>query len=349
MTKEEESGKRRSYHSPADWENLADEEILPIRVRDLGLHIHNSPLDEFIQILYAELDACGIKFHPPCYLADEWLCPDKVPMIGIPFCLAHPRLKHIEQKLMLEVEGGTSDECMKLLRHECGHALNYAYNLFKKTQWRKLFGCFSNRYSSSYSYQPYSKRYVVHLADSYAQAHPDEDFAETFAVWLTPNSNWQELYADWPVIKKLRYIDHLMKQIANQTPITTSSETPWSASRMTSTLAAYYERKRKYLHDDFPGYYDSSLLRLFPSHELRKETMPAAVFLRKHRRYIVNGVTTWTRQRKYDIDQLIRKLIIRCKELGLSTDKPETQTLIEITAFVSAVINELLRPTITKG
>lgn len=87
--------------SPVDWENLPDDQILKIRIRDLGLQIHKSALEEHIQGLYVELDAHGISFHPPCYLADEWLCPDKVPIMGIPFCLAHPRLKHIEQRMML--------------------------------------------------------------------------------------------------------------------------------------------------------------------------------------------------------------------------------------------------------
>ena len=216
---------------PANWETLSDEEILQMRLRDLGLEIDGSAVEPFTRRLDEELDAAGIRFHPPCYFADEWLCPEKVPIIGIPFYLAHPRLKHIEKKMMFEAEGGTEESCMKLLRHECGHALSYAYDLYKKTRWRELFGRVSARYLNSYCAQPYSRRFVIHLEDNYAQSHPDEDFAETFAVWLAPNSGWQTKYADWPVIKKLRYIDSVFKKIGGKDPLNVSEGTPpWSVS-----------------------------------------------------------------------------------------------------------------------
>ena len=255
-----------------------------MRVRELGVQIQGSELQSLIERLYEELDAQGIGFHPPGYLTDEWLCPDKVPIIGIPFYLAHPRLKHIEQKMMYEVEGGTEESCMKLLRHECGHALNYAYELYKKTRWRELFGLFSMKYSDSYDYRPYSRRYVINLQDSYAQSHPDEDFAETFAVWLAPDSQWAQKYRTWPVIKKLWYVDGLMKRISATTPIhTVQGHPPWSASRMTSTLAAYYERKRRALGSEFQGFYDDSLITLFSSKQSSISTLKASRILRHHR------------------------------------------------------------------
>jgi len=187
------------------WGGLSNEEILQFRIKDLKVQIPGSVLERFVQQLYAELDAAGVRFHPPCYLADEWLCPDKVPIIGIPFWLAHPRLKAIEREMMLEVEGGTADMCMKLLRHECGHAINYAYRLYRRTRWRELFGPFTADYLDSYYYRPYSKRYVIHLRDSYAQSHPDEDFAETFAVWLAPDGNGQTAIRRWSDEKDRRY------------------------------------------------------------------------------------------------------------------------------------------------
>ena len=147
-----------------NWEKLSDEQILQMRVRDLGLQIEGSSIEPLVSRLYKELDDKGISFHPPCYLADEWLCPDRIPIIGIPFFLAHPRLKRIERKMMAEVEGGTEKYFMKLIRHECGHALNYAYELYRKTRWRQLFGPFSSKYSDSYYCQPYSRRFVIHLA-----------------------------------------------------------------------------------------------------------------------------------------------------------------------------------------
>lgn len=324
-----------------DWDKLSDEEILQMRVRDLNLQIAGSELEPLVGRLYEELDSRGIRCHPPCYLADEWLCPDRVPIIGIPFCLAHPRLRHIEQKMLYEVEGGTEDSCMKLLRHECGHALNYAYELFRKTRWRELFGSFSARYSDSYYYQPYSRRYVIHLEDNYAQSHPDEDFAETFAVWLTPNGRWEQKYRDWPAIKKLRYVDSLMKKISNLPPVKASRERPpWSASRMTSTLAAHYERKRNALGSEFQGFYDDSLEGLFAPKPEGSSSMKAARFLRRNRRELVDSVARWTGHRKYDIRQLINTLIARCDALDLYA---KTDSIIGLTALVTAIAANALR------
>ncbi|HUW18394.1 MAG TPA: putative zinc-binding metallopeptidase [Sedimentisphaerales bacterium] len=327
-----------------DWEGLSDEEILQMRVRDLGVQIAGSALEPLIQKLYEELDAKGISFHPACYLADEWLCPDKVPIIGIPFCLAHPRLKHIEQKMMFEVEGGTEELCIGLLRHECGHALNYAYELYKKTRWRELFGPFSARYSDSYYFRPYSRRYVVHLEDYYAQAHPDEDFAETFAVWLKPDSRWEQKYRGWPVIKKLLYVDGLMKKIGSQPAVKTVQEQPpWSASRMTSTLAAHYERKRRALGSEFQGFYDDSLKILFTAKHDGPSELKASKLLRHHRRGLVNSVTRWTGHRKYDIYQLVDNLITRCEALELYVRSGEADNVMGVTALVAAIASNTLR------
>lgn len=324
-----------------EWQDLSDEEILQMRIRDFNLSIQGSRLEPLIDRLYNELYLKGIGFHPPCYLADEWLCPDKQPIIGIPFCLAQPRLKHIEQKMMFDVEGGTEKSFMKLLRHEIGHALNYAYELYKRTRWRQLFGPFSRKYSNSYYFQPYSRRFVMHLEGNYAQAHPDEDFAETFAVWLTPDSRWEEKYKGWPVIKKLRYIDSLIKKIADKPPMNTvRGKPPWSASRMTATLAAYYERKRKFLGEEFKGFYDESLKGLFLEKLDGSPEEKASKLLRQHRRELVNNISKWTGHRKYDIHQLINKLANRCEKLSLYGKKED---IIGAAALITAIASNTLR------
>lgn len=325
---------------PVNWEHFSDEELLQMRIRDFSLSIPGSPLESLIENLYEELDAKGITFHPACYLADEWLCPDGEPIIGIPFFLAHPRLKHIEEKMMFEVEGGTEASCMKLLRHESGHAINYAYGLYKKTRWRQLFGSYSSRYSNTYHFQPYSKRYVVHLDDHYAQAHPDEDFAETFAVWLTPDISWERKYRDWPAIKKLRYVDGLAKKISNEPPIRVSQDNPpWSASRMTSTLSAYYERKRKLLGEEFKGFYDDSLKKLFSQKSAAAHEHKASRILRQHRLEIVENVSRWTGHRKYDIHQLVSKLIRRCDLLEVHGEEKD---LIGVATLITAIADSTL-------
>ena len=332
---------RRKRRPPVNWRELPDEALLRIRVRDLGLRIEGSPLQGRIDRLYAELDARGIVFHPECYLADEWFCPDRVPIIAVPFFLADPRLTRLEKKIMLEAEGGTDDSCMRLLRHEAGHTVNYAYELFKKTRWRELFGPFSARYRDNYTPLPYSKRYVTHLPDNYAQAHPDEDFAETFAVWLA-GDGWRERYRGWPVIQKLQYVDRVMARIGPTPPIVTTRETPYLAGRMTSTLEKYYDRKRRGMGEDFPGYYDPGLIRLFAPAGA-DEAEPAGHFIRRNRRAVVNSVAAWTGERKFDIDRLLRKLIRRCNALKLVVARSDTDTAFEFGAFVTAVMKNIHR------
>lgn len=324
-----------------NWENLPDENLLQMKIRDFRLSIQGSPLEPLIENLYKELDAKGIKFHPPCYLADEWLCPDREPIIGIPFFLAHPRLKHIEQKMMFEVEGGTEASCMRLLRHEAGHALNYAYEFYKKTRWRQLFGPFTRKYSNSYYFQPYSKRFVMHLEDNYAQAHPDEDFAETFAVWLALGTSWKKKYKNWPVIKKLRYVDSLIQKNSGEPAINVSQEKPpWSASRMTSSLAAYYERKRKLLGEEFKGFYDDNLIKIFSRKHTDTSQEKASNILRLHRQELINNISRWTGHRKYDIHQLINKLIQRCDILNLYGKKDD---IIPASTLITTIASNTLR------
>jgi len=307
-----------------EWEHLSDEELLQMKIRDLGLSIQGSAIEGLINDLYEELDAKGIQFHPPCYLADEWLCPDGEPIIGIPFFLANPRLKRLEQKMMYEVEGGTDAAFMKLLRHETGHALNYAYKFYKKTRWRELFGSFTSKYSDSYYFYPYSKRFVVHIEGNYAQSHPDEDFAETFAVWLNPDIYWERKYKGWSAIKKLRYVDSLIRKSSGKPPVHISREKPpWSASRMTSTLSAYYERKRELLGDEFKGFYDDILKKLFLQKHGATAREKASKILRQHRLELVNNISRWTGHRKYDARQLINKLVYRCEILELYGNKDD--------------------------
>ena len=320
-----------------NWENLIDDELLGIRVKDLNLSIVGSALEPMVERLYNELAEKGIQFRPPCYLADEWLCPDKEPIIGIPFFLAHPRLTALEIKMMFEAEGDDPEECIKLLRHECGHAINYAYKLYTRTRWRELFGQFSSYYSDVYQYRPYSRRFVVHLDDYYAQCHPDEDFAETFAVWLNPESKWREKYKKWPAIHKVEYIDHVMARLARQEPVVTAcANPPWSAARMISTLLAYYNRKRDQLGTEFKGYYDDSLKVVFGANSSGKSMLHASKILRRHRRVFIASTAQWTGHRKYDIHRLVNRMIERCDVLGLYA-KDDIDEWVSMTALLTAI------------
>ena len=242
---------------------MTDEQLLDLRLSDLPLRIEGTSLERRVERLYHELGERGIRFKPHVWLSEEWFTPDGVPGIAIPFYLAHPRLMKLERKQMLQVEGGTEAECMRILRHEAGHAVDHAFRLHFKQRWRELFGSFAEPYPDSYRPRPNSRQYVLHLNAWYAQAHPAEDFAETFAVWLTPGSRWRRRYQGWPALRKLEYVDQLMEEVAGSPPKNKLRSKVIPLSEIKFTLREHYRRKREIYALEWPAYYDRDLRRIF--------------------------------------------------------------------------------------
>ncbi len=293
-----------------------------MRICDLGLQIARTPLARHIRQLFEELDYRGLSFRPHFWLSDEWFSPDGIPGVAIPFYLAHPRLAKLERKMMLEVEGGTAESCLRILRHETGHAIGTAYRLHRRERYRKLFGKFTAPYPEYYSPKPYSKNYVFHIEPSYAQAHPAEDFAETFAVWLKPRSTWRSTYEEWPVIKKLEYVAELMEEVAEAKPLVTSRAKVDPVSRLRKTLGEHYAQKRDKYGISLPNLYDQHLRKLFSEKPESGSGQPAATFLRKNRVQLRKTVAHWTGEYQYMIEQVLREMIDRCRELNLWLDRP---------------------------
>ena len=166
------------------WASLPDNDLLRLRLKDLKVTVEGTWLEGCLEDLYDELAQRGLRIRPHAWMSNEWFSPDDTPGIAIPFYLAHPRLMRLERKMMIDVEGSTVPECMRILRHEAGHVVQASYRLQRRRRWQELFGPSSTRYPQYYRPNPASRRYVYHLPLWYAQSHPDEDFAETFAVWL---------------------------------------------------------------------------------------------------------------------------------------------------------------------
>jgi hypothetical protein len=324
------------------WVSLRDEELLSFRIRDLGVRIEGSELEGRVAALYAELGDRGLSLRPPCFLGDEWFSPDEVPAIAIPFYLAHPRLKALELHQMMEVEGGTPEWCAQLLRHECGHAVDHAYRFSNRPKWRDVFGSPDIDYEpETYRPRPYSRSFVRHLPNWYAQAHPDEDFAETFAVWLsTPAEQWRERYRGWKALEKLEYMDALMAEARRRPPKVRGGRRRSEADKMRSTLARYYAARRKLWAQDQPGFYDADLRRIFDSTPGNHGT--AAAFMRRRHKAIVERVVTWTGQRKYVVDELSRKLVQRCSELGLQAPADEVALALDVGAYLASLVTNHL-------
>lgn len=316
------SGSGRHRRKEPVWAEWPDEQLLDLRMCDLEIAIEGSVLEERIERLEQELEHRGLRFRPHYWLSDEWFSPDGVPGIAIPFYLAHPRLARLERKMMLEVEGGTEDWCLRILRHETGHTLDNAYRLHRRQRWRELFGRFSDPYPDFYQPKPYSKSFVMHLDMWYAQSHPAEDFAETFAVWLKPRSRWRSQYHDWPAMAKLEYVDELMTEIAAETPPVRTKRVVDSVREMRKTLREHYEEKRaRYLVEE-PHVYDRELRRLFSEEERHANRPSAAAFLRHFRRELRQVVAHWTGQYQYIINQVLGEMILRCRELNLRLARP---------------------------
>src|SRR5215510_14367966 len=218
------------------WAHWHDKDLLALRMCDLGVTIEASALEARVTQLYDELRERGLRFQPYFWLSDDWYRPDGVPGIALPFYMAHPRLMRLEESQMLQVEGGEPEWCMQILRHEAGHAIENAYRLRRLRRRIELFGRSSQKYPESYEPRPYSKSFVQHLEAWYAQSHPDEDFAETFAVWLTPGIEWDKRYAGWPALKKLQYVDELMREIQGQRPRVRTRRKVDSLETLTKTL-----------------------------------------------------------------------------------------------------------------
>jgi len=323
---------RRPVHET--WHELDDDALLNLRMADLPLRIEDT-LAQRTQQLREELRAKGLDFPVHFYLSDEWFTPDGATSIAIPFYLAHPRLEKLEESQMLEAEGAEHEWGMRILRHEAGHAIDNAYRLRRRQKRREIFGSPAQPYPEFYTPKPYSKSFVLHLDSWYAQSHPDEDFAETFAVWLTPSSEWRQRYAGWKALPKLEYMDRLMGSLRNVPPPVNNPQEVDSLPTLRISLRQHYRNKRRYYGVDYPNFYDRDLRRLFSDAPEFAGHMTAAQFISRIRRQVRRVVAGWTGIYQYTIDQVLEEMITRCRELKLRLAVPEEQARQEFTVLLT--------------
>ena len=318
------------------WESLSDDELLQRRLSGLRVTVEDTWLEDCVHNLHQEMGDRGLRLRPHAWISSEWFSPDNTAGIAIPFYLAHPRLMKLEKKMILDVEGGTWSECMAILRHEAGHTVQHAYQLHRRRRWQQLFGPSSKRYPRYYRPNPASRRYVQHLRLWYAQSHPDEDFAETFAVWLRPRSNWRTRYAGWPALKKLEYVDELMDEIAGKRPLLTNRERVEPLNELSETLGDYYRKKQALYAFDAPKTYDRDLYRLFSGDPRHRRSLPASIFIRRHRARIRQLVAKWTGENQLTLDAVLDDMIIRCREHNLRAVGSERKLFMDFTVLLTA-------------
>ena len=328
------AARRGLYH----WTRWPKDKLLDMRICDLGLRIAGSPLEPRVDQLHRELERRGFEFRPHFWLSDEWYCPDGVPGVAIPFFLSHTRLRRLEFEAVMEVEGGTRDWCMRLLRHETAHALLNAYQLHECSDWKRIFGRPTVPYPDTYLPKPYSKRYVLNLPNWYAQAHPHEDWAETFAVWLRPKSDWRRRYRNWPAVKKLEYVDGLMHEIRDRRPRLRNLREEYPVEKMRMTLREYYTEKVARYGYDSPEFFDRDLQKLFSDNPEHVRNEKASRYIRRARNDIIDVVERWTAEYKYRINEVLKEMARRCDKLGLRVAREEQEMKPEMVAFLTMVV-----------
>ena len=321
----EPAGRRQTAR--VDLSDASDEALLAMRLCDLPIKLEGTLMERRVQRLHRELQARNITALPHAWLSEEFFNPDGVLGFAIPFYLAHPRLMRLERSQMLEVEGAGEAECRRIFRHEAGHAIDDAYELNSRAPYRTLFGDPAIPYPTSYKPHPESRAYVINLANWYAQAHPVEDFAETFAIWLNPHIDWRADYKGWPALAKLEYIDELMREIAGQPPPNPNRTEVEPLRKLRRTLAEHYAEKRQYFAWEWPANYDQDLRRIFSDDPKDVDAPTATRFLRRIRSQLRTRIAEGTGVHAYAVDQLIRQMIARAQKLGLRVIEPPGLTL----------------------
>ncbi len=313
--------------------------ILSRRINELPLKIQGTRLETFINKLYLTLEERGIIFRPKCYLSDDWGCPDGVPVIGIPFYLADPRLSQLEGELT-GINAEDDREILMYLYHEAGHAFNYAYKLYLQSEWRSLFGLFSKAYKEDYKPKPFSPSFVRHIPGWYAQKHPDEDFAETFAVWLT-NKDWKETYNETPALTKLLYVERIVGEWGKRSPLVTKEILDSPIEELTETLKDWYSTETtSRMRNKLPEIINEDLKILF---NYSGGNMLASDFISSNRLRLSQDINYWTGIDRERIESLINELIKRAKLLSLKVDnEKKDETLVNLTIFTNTLVMNYL-------
>lgn len=328
------------------WEGLSSQELLDVKLCDLGVKLEGTWLEDMTAKVCGELRDHDLRLTPHFWLADEWFSPDGVPGVALPFYLAHKRLIRLEREQMFEVEGGSKSECVRIIRHEVGHAIDHAFGLHRRKRYQQLFGKASETYPDYYRPNPASRRYVQHLDGWYAQSHPSEDFAETFAVWLNPRSRWRRQYRGWPALKKLEYVDELMEDISGVKPKVRDRSRPYSLPKLRHTLRTHYDRKRDHYTAGYSEAYDRDLLKIFSDDESDRHHPTAASFLRRRRRDIRELVAKWTGEYEFTLDQVLKQMIGRCRELKLRLRDADEDPIVDFAIMLAVhTIHSLHRGT----
>jgi hypothetical protein len=314
-------------------------------IRDLGLKIEGTQLEPILREFLAELERVGIKrLRPHFYLSDEWGVPFGTTALAIPFYLARPDLLALHASEVGHIEGTSRADILRYLRHEMGHVVNYGYRLYEQEEWVKLFGSITQPYVDDFRPEPFSQRFVRHLPGWYAQKHPDEDWSETFAVWMTPARDWRADYTDWPeALAKLEYCDRTMRALADRDPVVTAVDLDQAVDDLTYTLRDYY-RAFTPESDALPPGLDGSLRSIFEELGQPEDAStsaprrPASELIRKLEQDLMANVYRWTGHFPERTRALLRHLAQKADDLHqVYPEDREAPATVALTTLVTAL------------
>jgi hypothetical protein len=316
-------------------EKMTDSELLRTRFCDLPLRLRGSVIEHRAKSVFDELNARGIRVRPAIWIAEEWYNPDEVVGFAIPFYLLHPRLVRLERKIMLEAEGLSLNEAMSILRHETGHAVDEAFELHELREYKQVFGSAQRPYPKEYIADSDSRDFVQHLHAWYAQSHPVEDFAETFAVWLKSQRSWRRKYRDWPALEKLITVDSWMRDRRNAAPKIRPRRIANELKYSTRTLGEHYDEKRQFYSIDAEDEFDGELERIFRRNSRRRRGQATAASLLESNRALLRQRTSRSLGvPAYVVDQVLRQLVHRARFLKLIQARPKAETLKRVSQLV---------------
>jgi hypothetical protein len=323
-------------NSETNWSSLP--------IRSLGLTIKGTRLEPILTEFARELEHVGLRrVKPVFYLSTEWGVPFGTVAVAIPFYLAHPTLTKVHAERHGHVEGSGRRDILRYLRHEMGHVVNYAYRLYERPDWVERFGPIDREYEEEYHPEPFSRRFVRHLPGWYAQKHPDEDWAETFAVWMTPGQDWRADYADWPVaLGKLEYCDRVVAGLKGLDPPVTAADLDEDVSELGHTLDEFYGGPAEAGAAESPRMLDGALRSLFGDYqpaegEPAEPRRPAGELIRALQQPLMAEVYRWTGYFPERTRRLVRYLAGRADALGhVYPAGREGAVAVALTAFITA-------------
>jgi hypothetical protein len=334
---------------------LADEipaEVLSQRICDFNLHIEGSPLEAIIERFRKELLQVGLtQIKPVFYLSDEWGVPEGTVAIGVPFYLADERLRKVQKIKGGWLPGIDAEDILRYLRHELGHVVNYAYRLHETEAWSVLFGPMARPYTDVFHATPFSPDFVRHLPGNYAQKHPDDDWAETLAVWMTPGSDWRQLYEDSPgALAKLDYCERTMRALRDQEPQVNTVVLEADVRELKLTIQEFYAVEVTASGLPVPRSLVGDLKAIFAAVEKPPEGVrlgSAATLLKRQKDNLYNTVYRWTSADPNAFEPLLDHLIKLAQELGLAYPLSARDDILrELTGFLTTLaMNHVYRGT----